>query len=301
MTQTKPNEVFCKEHPFSGARFVPAPHQPGYGKMVCPKCSDFLGWAKKPEGSAKRGNAFTLGGKEFSTKTELTEYIKSVLAGLPLNTPLDGDPYEIISSLFELHPDAETKIGPGIGHIEIRINKEFSKISRGFWIVRADGTETDISYKKCLEGESAYRNQFIRACRVTIKPHIEHFRREFFRVALAPTCCLTGEPLSRETCHVDHAPPYTFERIVDAFAALNGLDPNAPGLCVSGIDGWLLPSLADDILRDKFVQFHNTFAQLRVISAPANMVIVPKSVKRGNHDVQVGLFENGSIRQNSAR
>lgn len=268
--------------------------------MVCPKCDQFLAHARKPVGIKRNAQAFSLGGRDFSTKTELADCVRSILADSPLNTPLNGESADIVSSLFEMHPEAETKIGSGIGHIEIRINNEFSKSSRGFWIVRTDGTETDISYKKCLEGEVAYRNQFIRACRATIKPHIEHFRREFFRVALMPTCCLTGEPLRPDACHVDHTPPYTFERIIDAFAALNGLDLNAPGLCVTGMDGWLLPSLADDILRDKFVQFHNTFAQLRVISVPANVSIVPKSVKRGDYDVQVSLFPNGSNGQISA-
>jgi hypothetical protein len=292
---TKSNEVFCPEHQYAGAKFIPTPHTVHYGKMVCPKCERFLSWAKKPEES-KRKNAqsFTLGGQEFPTKTALTDYIKTVLAQSPLNAPLTNDAADVVTDLFKLHPESDTKIGAGIDRVEVRINREFAGNSRGFWIVRADGTETDISYKKCLEGETVHRNQFIKACRATIKPHIEYFRREFFRVATTPTCCLTGQPVQPNTCHVDHTPPYTFERIIDAFAALHGLDLNAPGLCVSGVDGWLLPSLADDILRDKFVQFHNTFAQLRVISVSANTNLVPKSVIRGNHELQASLFQNGA-------
>lgn len=300
MTDLSPNEVFCKEHPYGGVRFVPTPHRVHYGKMVCPKCDRFLAWAKKPaKDDDKRKLSFSLGDRDFATKTELTEFIKSVLAGSPLNTPLGEDVANVLRDLFALHPDAEAKMRAGIERIEVRVNGEFARNSQGFWIVRADGTETDISYKKCLDGEAAYRNQFIRACRATIRPHIDHFRNEFFRHSPMPTCCLTGQPLRPETCHVDHAPPYTFERIIEAFVTLNGLDLDAPGLCVNGVDGWLLPMIADDILRDRFVQFHNTFARLRVISAPANISIVPKTVQRGNDDVQVSLFENGAHGEDS--
>ena len=297
----KPNEVFCPEHQFAGAKFIPTPHTVHYGKMICPKCDKFLAWAKKPA-ERKRGNAqsFVLGGQEFATKKELTERIRSILAQSPLNTPLCNGEFEVVTDLFKLHPEVDTKIGSGIDHIEVRTNNEFAFGSRGFWIIRTDGTETDISYIKCLQGETAHRNQFVKACRAAIKPHIEHFRKEFFRVAPTPTCCLTGQPIRPDTCHVDHIPPYTFERIIDAFATLNGLDLNTPGLCVTGVDGWLMPTIADDLLRDKFIQFHHTFAQLRVISASANVSVVPKSAKRGNHDIQVSLFENGARQQATA-
>lgn len=220
----------------------------------------------------------TLGGKVFDNKTQVAEYIKGVLKDSPVG-PITGETLAVVTELFSFHPEADTKIGAGITKIEIRINQNYSNTARGFWIVRTDGTETDISYKKCLEGERAYRNQFLHACRFAIKEHVNAFKAEFFRVAVRPTCALTGDSITPENSHVDHIPPYTFSRIVEAFVVLNGLNIDAPGLCLSGFDGLLIPTFTDPLLRDKFVQFHNNLASLRVISAAANTGLVQQDVR----------------------
>lgn len=220
----------------------------------------------------------TLGGKTFDNKTHVADYIKMILKDYPLG-PLQDESLAVVSELFSFHPEADTKMGAGIARIEIRINHNYSNTARGFWIVRTDGSETDISYKKCLEGDRAYRNQFLHACRFAIKEHINAFKNEFFRVALKPTCALTGVSISPDNSHVDHIPPYTFSRIVDAFVVLNELNIDAPGLCLSGFDGLLIPTFADPLLRDRFVQFHNNLASLRVISAAANTGLVQQDAR----------------------
>jgi hypothetical protein len=220
----------------------------------------------------------TLGGKVFETKTQVTEYIKDIIANHPLG-PLSGEALAVVGELFSFHPDSETKIGPGIERIDLRLNRNFSGTAKGFWIVRVDGTETDISYKKCLDSERAYRNQFNHACRFAVKEHINAFKLEFFRVAVKPTCALTGDPITPENSHVDHIPPYTFKRIVESFIVLNALNVDVPGVCLSGVDGLMIPSFVDPVLRDKFVQYHNNLASLRVISAAANVGIVQQDVR----------------------
>lgn len=72
MSETKPNEVYCAEHPHSGAEFEPTPRLPHYGKMVCPQCRRWLAWVKKPENekrnrreSQKHHRAFTSAGVDY--------------------------------------------------------------------------------------------------------------------------------------------------------------------------------------------------------------------------------------------
>lgn len=163
------------------------------------------------------------------------------------------------------------------------MNPEFGYGSkaRGFWIVRRDGSETDFSYKKCLEGERVYHNTFVRACRFAIKDYIEAFKSDFFRVAIKPTCGLTGIPLTPNDCHVDHTPPFTFDRIVQAFAVLHGLDMNDPCLTIRGVDGLVVPTFSSEMLREQFILFHNAFAQLRVISIEANLSLVKTTTLPG--------------------
>lgn len=50
---TQSNEVHCADHPYSGAEFVPTPELTHYGKMVCPVCSKWLAWVKKPDGDKR--------------------------------------------------------------------------------------------------------------------------------------------------------------------------------------------------------------------------------------------------------
>lgn len=220
----------------------------------------------------------TLGGKVFDNKTRVVEYAKAVLNESPLGE-LTGEARSVMAEIFSFHPEADTKFGVGISKIEIRINYDYGSASRGFWIVRLDGSETDISYKKCFQSERVYRNQFLSACRFAIKEHVNAFRDDFFRLAVKPTCALTGVPITPNNSHVDHAPPYTFSRIVESFVVLNGLNIDSPGLCLSGFDGLLIPTFADSLLRDKFVQFHNNLASLRVISASANTGLVQQDFR----------------------
>jgi len=184
-------------------------------------------------------------------------------------------------SLVALHYDAQAKIGCGIRAIEVRQTPEYG--SKGFYIVRTDGSDTDFSYLKCLEPRAA-EHKFTAACRLAVQPHIDRYRLYFFRVAKKPTCPLTGEPLTLENAHVDHCPPFTFDRIVNAFAHLYGINADDPSLCKRA-DNLTTPLFADEVMRDRFVQFHNAFAQLRVVSASANVSLVTQSVRLGQDRV----------------
>ena len=60
--------------------------------------------------------------------------------------------YLLIKEIFVNHNEWEIKKGVGIDHLEVRISSTFRK-NKEFWIVRTDGTETDISYTKCLSSK----------------------------------------------------------------------------------------------------------------------------------------------------
>lgn len=269
----------CKDHPGKPLNTVITPELMHYGKYVCSVCGKFVTWLATPEGVKKQRPTFTLGGITFDAKTNLNGYIKNVLATAPMGKPLNGEALAVVRDLLDWHPEAQQKIGAGVDRIEVRLNTEFGKGAPGFWVVRRDGSETDFSYRKCVNGQQSGRAKFISACRFAIKDHVAEFKTEFFRVAEKPTCALTGTSIEFGDCHVDHTPPYTFERIVQAFASLNALDIDDPSLTMGGIDGLLTPLFTSPTLRDKFVTFHNNFATLRVISVRANTSIVPKSLR----------------------
>ena len=80
--------------------------------------------------------------------------------------------------------------------------------------------------------------------------------------------------------HVDHCPPFTFERIVKSFCVLYGIDMDDPKLCKQA-DNLTTPLFADEVMRDRFVQYHNGYAQLRIVSQSANVSLVTQSVRTG--------------------
>lgn len=269
----------CKDHPGKALKTIITPELMHYGKYVCSVCDKFVAWLETPEGVKKARPTFTLGGMTFDAKTHLNNYVKQVLASSTPDLPLRGEELAVVRDLLEWHPEAEQKIGCGISTIEVRLTPEFGRNTRGFWLVRSDGSQTDFSYRKCLDGQQSYRKKFLSACRFAVKDHIAEFKEEFFRVAPVPTCALTGVRISPDNSHVDHTPPYTFDRIVQAFVTLNALDPDDPSLVMGGIDGLLTPLFSSPTMRDRFVAFHNNFAALRVISPFANTSIVPKSLR----------------------
>lgn len=221
-------------------------------------------------------HAIILGGQQFKTKAEATEFVRSILHGTIPGGTLTGENEFVIRDLLELHPESTQKIGCGVDHIEVRTNRINGGATPGFWVVRTDGSETDFSYKNCINGKKPTgRADFIRACRTAILPHINEERRRFFAEAPSPSCALTGVPLTQNTAHVDHCPPLTFARIIDAFVTLYGINPDDPYLTSPDVDGQLIPTLSDPTLHDRFIQFHNNHAKLRVISRNANLNIVP--------------------------
>lgn len=231
---------------------------------------------KAGQRTCKRAIPMMLGSKTFRSKQEATDHVRKILHSAVIGASLQGEELEVIRSLLNNHPDAAIKIGSGVARIETRWNGN----APGFWIIRTDGTETDFSYKNCFASnpEAARRQDFIAAARQAVRPHTEAMQRNFFRDAKNPTCPLLGIPLTQENAHVDHAPPFTFERIVDAFCSLNAINPEMPGHCLS-MDGWMIPTFSSVVVHDNFVSFHNANAKLRVISNEANLRDVPQQNK----------------------
>jgi hypothetical protein len=87
--------------------------------------------------------------------------------------------------------------------------------------MRTDGSSTDVSYQKCIDGEK-YRQLLRPALRTAIQHQIQQFKQTQF--ASGPHGCpYTSERLTLETCHVDHLPPMTFETFVTEWLKLGGL------------------------------------------------------------------------------
>lgn len=201
-----------------------------------------------------------IAGRSFPTKKALEEVIRAIVAHYPDNVPVDPDVAEFLLALFAYHREAPQKFGPGIAEIYVRSNLPYYN-TRGFWVRRVDGTETDISWTKCLT-PSDPRKDAKKAARAAVQDQIDAFRSEALRTR--PICALTGVPVAPGNAHVDHAEP-TFDEIFQAFfgALIPEVNPTS--------DGGVVTEFADPAVAREFAAYHRRVARLRLTSQHANL------------------------------
>lgn len=209
-----------------------------------------------------------VGGLEFRTKSALQEHIRAIVAKYPDEAALVGHDLTFVLSLLERHPHADVKIGCGVRAIIVRRNPVYRQ-TRGFYILRVDGSDTDFSWVECLN-PTPHHKKVIRAMRALIEPQTMAFKQRFFDTQ-EPVCPLTSERLTFVGSHVDHVPPLTFERLVDDFCAAYGIDINRVPLRDELADNKYVDVIDDDLIAARWVNYHAAHAVLRVVSRLGNL------------------------------
>jgi hypothetical protein len=115
--------------------------------------------------------------------------------------------------IFKHHYEWEEKRGVGVSHLEVRSNGP----TRGFWIVRTDGTHIDISWVVALKvgGAPTDKENAAAATRFEIRDQIAACQHSY-------VCELCGLPIrGYDATHVDHVVP--FDSLLSDFLTLLGL------------------------------------------------------------------------------
>jgi uncharacterized protein DUF3223 len=194
------------------------------------------------------------------TKKELCARAGAILRSG--NVSSDDDAF--LRKLIARHPQTAAKVGAGIDHFEIRQGAPFRQ--NVFWLVRVDGTETDFSYRRCVNnGKISHRARVLAAMRLAIGDQIVEFRQR--ALVENPVCALTGAPLTREALHVDHDPPFS-SIAAEFFALLGGAEAIK---LADEADGVIGRRFADTKVLAAWCEFHRTHAKLFLTSAIANM------------------------------
>ena len=141
------------------------------------------------------------------------------------------------------HPTLEEKVGCGVDHIYVARNKE--KPTYGFFIVRTDGSDTDIGFTYPLKNKE--ESDRIAAYREAIYPQIVQFR------------CDNRPPYP--DCEVDHHAPMTFKKIVSDFIKLHGKGDIGPT-----VDNQMGRRLADEEHEKLWQEYHQEHAVLRYLT-----------------------------------
>lgn len=208
------------------------------------------------------------------TKTELTKLCRYIL--YHTNRFVNKRSEHILVSLVLCnHPEWERKRGCGIDHLEVRNDNYGGKC---FWIIRLDGTETDISFTTSIRYSNGvdykYKLDTIsRACRNAILPEILNLRNN---IKLPFICPITGETIyDKHFIHIDHY-DMCFQDLFNLW--MKGKDINKLYMCTrsSSTDGDTKTWFDDKDINDDFIKFHNLHTHLRVVSKIANLSILRK-------------------------
>jgi hypothetical protein len=197
---------------------------------------------------------FRLGDVEFPRKADAIAYVNEVRKTHPLGV-LITDP--LIYAALDLHRYRDDKVGPGMVHIELGINKYRE---RCFYVVRVDGTREDFSYRMCFNPASPWAD-LTAALRCEIAPQVQKFRDSTPLI-----CALTGVPLTLGNLHVDHVPPTTFSALAREWVDRQGGVSQVP----SHQSGTGKRALSDRDQSDSWWIFHEQNAVLRLLSLEAH-------------------------------
>jgi hypothetical protein len=207
---------------------------------------------------------YALGHRSFPTKGAAGNYLRAMLATGEIP---DGE-FSVLVALLEKHPEASDKIGSGVARFEVR-GAVFG--SRCFYVIRTDGTETDFSYRSCLNGKRATPwREYLEACRTAVEDDMRQAKaRHFARYGDAVRCEETGNQVTSEEADVDHAPPITFEVIARFYARELGLKIDR-NLVTAPADGQFQVRFRSAEIAEGFRAFHRRHAHLRILIASRN-------------------------------
>ena len=207
-----------------------------------------------------------IGPVRFETQTEAVAHVSEMLRTLPQRVPL-GDPHDsFLRDLLLRHPRATEKIKSGIKHFTIDDDHSGYVC---FHLHRLDGSRSDFSFHKCLKGERQ-ASLALGALRNAVADQVERFRDQAYQGMREIPCSITGVLVAMQDCHVDHAPPNTFNTLVYAWLAREQL--RIDDIQVSlGADNQVLRRLLDASQSDSWRSFHESNARLRVTTAPGNL------------------------------
>lgn len=205
-----------------------------------------------------------VGTETFPTKKALAERIAKILEEAPLEQPL-GEYHNLLLALLRRHPAAAEKIGSGVQSFKVSVNYLGTK---GFMIIRADGSQVDFSYRKCIHAPTRWE-EFVTALRFAVETQVTSFKDTAFAGAEKTECALTGALLGKDEVHVDHASPDTFEALVSRFMTEERLDPDDPP-ATRAIDNVPGRQLVEEGLAERWRAFHARYAKLRIVGIEAH-------------------------------
>lgn len=215
---------------------------------------------------------YTIGEITFARKADITKHCQDILENTPDGDFVDLEDFCFLLALFRHHEKWEQKSASGVSGITtIRTPHG----TRCFALERRDGVVEDISFPHTIKliptSRSASRIpqgliDFRNAARGVIQDQVRRFRDE--KLGLVGNCPITGHPITRDNCAVDHVAPLTFDRLLLDFIRLRGLRPLE--VEVSTLEG-TVAVFADRAIATAWEHYHDLHCRLRLLTRAGNL------------------------------
>lgn len=204
-------------------------------------------------------NPVALGNFIFSSKSAAQKAIREMMARNKDDVPLTGADLLLAEAVLATHPQVDYKRRHGCKGIVIVKAKGYS--TRCLAIVTEDDGKEEFSFTVAI-GISPCTPVLGAAARNAVADSTRAFKAGIFANDEV-RCAVNGTVLLWEDAHVDHAPPWTFDRIVQEFQKEFG----EVALKHEGNQD-LFQTEADAL---RFREYHDARADLRVIHRRVNL------------------------------
>jgi hypothetical protein len=206
--------------------------------------------------------------REFKYKKDALDYFKNILNSYKPKQIVNENDFKDLVGLIEHHPDKDEKIGCGIEKIQVI---EIRYKTKGFEIIRKDGTTSVFSYRKCINGKPNPLAKFRETCRETVSEDLRNVKLFYFKKFSSKgkvKCQETGELCKWKELNVDHRLPNTFSVIVDRFIEVHKIDINTVQY-TEVKDG--VYHFTNVELANRFKKYHKEKANLRLVKKTKNL------------------------------
>jgi hypothetical protein len=208
----------------------------------------------------------------FPTRKAANEHFRAILWGHPHHTRIPEPNATDLRWLLERHHEFEQKAGAGIDFF-IVVPTIYSAV--GFNIVLTDGSTADFCYITALDGSApSARRETLAALRWELTDDILRAKSDYFAKHAdadgTVACAISGKRVTFKQTHADHAPPYFFGTLANAFLAARNIELT-PDLLEPSADHQVMRLLADRKLAENSRAYHHKLAVIRVVAATENV------------------------------
>ncbi len=223
------------------------------------------------------GHKITIGTILYPSKTSAKKFYRTLRDRYEIGARVNEVDHDSLLDLIGIHHHADQKIGCGISHFSVELDKEFGK-TRHFMIHRVDGSSTDVSFIGAIDGPNE-RNDQLEALRRSVEDQVVAFKNEKFAERNDHICPLSGLRIGSESYHVDHAPPNTFIRIVNMWLLEESM--KLEDICITPpLDNQYVTTMTNESQKGRWQEFHRSKASLRLLSPIGNLSAAKKKGSR---------------------